>query len=158
MSDSVKQLEDALVELSEAWSRLSRRVTLDFKDSPSSVPPAQGNLLRLLNYMGPQRMSDIAGFLEISLGGCTAMVDRAIDAGLVERYRDEEDRRVVWVQLTEKGNQTLDEMRRIRARIFAKYLHQLEPDEIQQLATLLSRAAGAVQPAAVQAELIVEKL
>jgi DNA-binding MarR family transcriptional regulator len=157
MTDQVQELEDALVQLDEAWSQLSRYIAADFKDS-FSIPIAQSHLLRLLDRLGPQRMSDIAAYLDVTLSGSTAMVDSAVEAGLVERSRDEADRRVVWIQLTDAGIQTLQQMRRVRAGIFAKYLSRLEPEEIQQMAALLGRAARAARPENAQANLAVEVL
>ncbi len=104
----------------------------------------QMGLLRLLDGLGAQRMSDIATRLGLTQSGCTALVDRAIQSELVERYRDPADRRVVWVALTPHGNQTLDELRRIRSRFMAKYLSHLDQAELNLLATLLGRAAAAI--------------
>ena len=145
MTDPVQQLEDALVQLDEAWSQLSRHIASDFRDA-FSIPAGQSHLLILLDRLGPQRMSDIAALLNLTLSGCTALVDGAVESGLVERMRNDSDRRVVWIQLTEQGAQTLSQMRRVRASILAKYLSKLEPEEIQQMAALLGRAAQAAQP------------
>ena len=139
-----KEIEDALVRLDEAWSHLFRQIAADVREYPFAIPPEQVNLLRLLDRWGAQRMSDVAARLHISQGGCTTFIDRAVQAGLVKRERAEGDRRVVWVSLSEAGDRTLAEIRRVRARILARYLGQLKPGEIQTLAMLLSRAAEVV--------------
>lgn len=133
-----------LVRLDEAWGQLFRRVAVDLKECTSAIPIMQMGLLRLLDGLGAQRMSDIATRLDLTQSGCTALVDRAIQSELVERYRDPADRRVVWVALTPHGNQTLDELRRIRSRFMAKYLSHLDQTELNLLATLLGRAADAI--------------
>jgi MarR family transcriptional regulator, organic hydroperoxide resistance regulator len=150
MTDQAHELEDALVKLGEAWTQLSRHIASDFRDS-CSIPAAQSHLLYFLGAFGPQRMSDIAAYMDVTLSGCTAIVDSAVAAGFVERSRDEADRRVVWIQLTEAGTQMLQQVRRLRAGILAKYLNRLEPEEIQQMARLLGRAADAARPEAPQA-------
>ena len=60
-------------------------------------------LLALDANGGRAIMSDLASLTQQSAGTLTGIVDRLIAAGLVERERDEEDRRVVWVTLTEAG-------------------------------------------------------
>ncbi len=135
-----QEIEDALVRLDEAWSQLFRRIASDIKEYPFTLPPAQINLLRRLDQRGPMRMSDLAEGLDLTQSGCTAMVDRALQINLVERYRDPNDRRVVRVTLTRKGVQMLGEIRRVRAKILANYLSRLDPAEIQTLATLVGRA------------------
>jgi len=78
------------------------------------------------------------------MSACTALVDRAVQADLVERKRDPNDRRVVIVAVSQAGEQILVQIRRTRAQILARYLARLEPDEIEMLANSLSRAAEAV--------------
>lgn len=134
-------LEQVLVRLDEAWAQLYRRITAEIKEYPFALPIAQVNLLRLLDRLGTQRMSDLASHLDVTQSGCTALVDRAIEAGLVERYRDESDRRVVRVRLSADGEEALTELRRIRARYLAKYMRNLDVEDLELLATLLSRAA-----------------
>lgn len=138
--ERTEKLEQVLVRLDETWAQLIRRVAAEVKEYPYAIPIAQVNLLRLLDRLGEQRMSDLAAHLDVTQSGCTALVDRAIEAGLVERYRDEKDRRVVWVRLSAAGNAALSELRRIRARYLARYLRHLDVEELAQLTNLLSRA------------------
>ena len=92
-----EEIRAALIRLDEAWSRLSRQISADLKGSPRPIPLNQAHLLRLLDRKGDLSMSDLANLLGITLSGCTAVVDRAVEAGWVERKRDLNDRRVVLV-------------------------------------------------------------
>lgn len=139
-----EQIQAALIRLDEAWSRLSRQILADIKEYPLSIPRSQVYLLRLLDRRGPISMSEMANSLGISLSGCTALVDRAVEAGWVERRRDPNDRRVVLVGVSPAGEQALTQIRQTRARILARYLTRLEADEIETLANLLDRAAEAI--------------
>jgi len=138
------ELEEVLVRLDEAWGSLFRRVAAEIKEYPYAIPLAQVNLLRLIDRLGAQRMSKLAEHLDVTQSGCTALVDRAIQGGLVERYRDSEDRRVVWVGLTAEGEAALAELRRIRARYLAKHLSHLDVAELDLLVTLLGRTTEAI--------------
>lgn len=138
-----ERIQAALIHLDESWSRLTRQISADIKEYPLSIPLSQVYLLRLLDRRGALTMTALANSLGITLSGCTAVVDRAVEAGWVERKQDPNDRRVVLVGVSPAGEQALDEVRQTRARIFARYLTRLEPDEIETLSNLLSRVAEA---------------
>ena len=48
-------------------------------------------------------MSEVAGKLEITVGTLTTAINRLVKKGYVERERKEEDRRIVRIRLTKKG-------------------------------------------------------
>ncbi len=54
------------------------------------------------------RMSEIAGQLHITMGTLTVMINNLVKKGFVERYKSEEDRRIVKVGLTKGGKQIYD--------------------------------------------------
>jgi DNA-binding MarR family transcriptional regulator len=146
-----ERIQAALIRLDEAWSRLSRQISADVKEYPQCVPQSQVYLLRLLDRRGDLSMSEMANSLGITLSGCTALVDRAVQAGWVERKRNPHDRRVVLVGVSPEGERALDQIRQRRAGVFARYLTRLKPDEIETLANLLSRVAEAIaqEPSAI---------
>jgi DNA-binding MarR family transcriptional regulator len=139
-----EKIQAALIRLDEAWSRLSRQISADIKEYPHCVPRSQIHLLRLLDRRGASNMSELANSLGITLSGCTALVDRLVEAGWVERKRHPHDRRVVLVDVSLEGEQVLGQVRQTRARIFARYLARLAPAEIETLADLLGQVAEAV--------------
>ena len=141
-----EKIQAALIRLDEAWSRLSRQISADIKEYPLSIPRSQVYLLRLLDRRGAISMSEMANSLGITMSGSTALVDRAVEAGWVERQRDPNDRRVVLVGVSPAGEQTLTQIREARARILARYLTRLEVDEIVMLTNLLERTAEAIVP------------
>jgi DNA-binding MarR family transcriptional regulator len=57
-------------------------------------------LLRELFLGEPRTIGDLSKALELSNSTVTGIVDRLERAGLVERHRDEKDRRVVWIRPT----------------------------------------------------------
>jgi len=148
MQPQEEEIQAALIRLDEAWSRLSRQISADIKEYSLSIPRSQVYLLRLLDRRGAISMSDMANSLGITMSGCTALVDRAVEAGWVERRRDSNDRRVVLVGVSPAGEQRLAEIRETRAGILARYLTRLEVDEIAVLADLLERTAEAIVPEA----------
>lgn len=58
-----------------------------------------------LGYNGPGIMREIADTLGIPVSTATGVVDRMVEKDLVQRERSKEDRRLVKVDLTEKGRE-----------------------------------------------------
>jgi DNA-binding MarR family transcriptional regulator len=53
-------------------------------------------------------MGKVAERLDITVGTLTTAINRLVKKGYVERHRDEGDRRIVLIQLTEKGRVVFD--------------------------------------------------
>ena len=67
-------------------------------------------VLSLLRRDGEARMGELSDALGISKTGATSVMDRMYDRGLVERYEDSDDRRVVRCKLTEQGQREADQL------------------------------------------------
>lgn len=76
----------------------------------SGITPQQHQLmLGIAGFTGSGRanISEIAEFLQEKHNSVVGLVDRAVQSGLVQRTEHAEDRRVVVVSLTERGEQIL---------------------------------------------------
>jgi DNA-binding MarR family transcriptional regulator len=58
---------------------------------------------------GRLRMIDLASLLMVSKSGVTRLIDRLVAKGLVERYSPQDNRRIVYAEITDLGRSTLDE-------------------------------------------------
>ncbi len=67
-------------------------------------------LLYALLENGPSSISEISQRLKITQGVVSRMVERLVEKGIVERTRDKEDRRVVYVSLSKKGRDHAERM------------------------------------------------
>ena len=61
-----------------------------------------------IGVSSPLMMSELAGQLHVTMGTLTVMVNNLVKKGCVERYKSEEDRRIVKVGLTKEGRQVYD--------------------------------------------------
>jgi DNA-binding MarR family transcriptional regulator len=93
------------------------------------------HVLMLLADEGPQPMRALADTLDVSQASVTGIVDRMEQRGLVERQRDESDRRVIRVGLSEGGRQILNGMGAERRGHLAALLAELTDDELAGLLT-----------------------
>lgn len=93
--------------------------------------------LRLLAREGQLKVTDIASCLGVTLSAITGLINRLYKLGLVTRGQDDTDRRVVWITLTPKGQDLILELNEKRARMLAKLLQDLPPEDFQRLEALL---------------------
>jgi DNA-binding MarR family transcriptional regulator len=89
-------------------------------------------------------MSALAERTMLTRSGITRLVDGLVEAGLVERVRCPSDARVSYARLTDAGYDKLREAGCSHVRsIHRVFLEHFTPEEIDQLAELLSRLPGA---------------
>lgn len=84
-------------------------------------------VLMLLEGESYLSMSQLAEALDVALPSATGIVDRMEERGLVERRRDEQDRRVVQVRLTEVGRAAVDEGDVIRRQHLERVVSEMTP-------------------------------
>jgi DNA-binding MarR family transcriptional regulator len=112
------------------------------------VSMANLHVLSMLERHGEMAMSRVADALDISYSNATGIVDRMEERGLVARVRDEEDRRVVHVRLTDAGRTVLSDIEIFRDEAIGMVLDQLDDRQLASLAETLSDLGGAVTRAA----------
>lgn len=81
----------------------------------------------------PATVSEVAEYLGVSLSAVTSMADRLVKIGYISRKRSENDRRVVWLELTPEGKKVFDETWDSRRRILRGILGQLPTDDLINL-------------------------
>ena len=88
-------------------------------------------VLFALDTDGPLPMSRLAEAMDVSQASATGIVDRMEQRGLVERLRDDADRRVVRVALAEGGRRTIGVMASERRERLSQILEQLTEPELE---------------------------
>jgi DNA-binding MarR family transcriptional regulator len=131
------------VDAVQGWIDRRQRAVLAHLHS-CSQSPAQLHVMGVLHEVGPITVSHLATRLGISPPSTSAMVDRMVDGGLVERVRGEEDRRVVSVWLTPAGEAALAAAIGGRRGKLERVLGQLDPTELADTLRVLSRLELAI--------------
>jgi DNA-binding MarR family transcriptional regulator len=102
---------------------------------------SQYNVLRILRGEGqPMRTREIAERTITEVPGLTGLLDRLEHRGLVARKRYPEDRRVIFVSITEKGQQFLTEIEAPLMALHDQIVRHMTEDELTQLNALLEKA------------------
>ena len=139
--------QEAYLNLVRTHSMLSAGFARLFKAHGISEP--QYNVLRIVaggcggGGAGPT-MEEIGADMVARDPDVTRLVDRLEKAGLVERRRSEEDRRVVMVRITGKGRGLLARLREPAAALHRDQLGHLGARRLAQLSALLASARQGV--------------
>ncbi|MBF8378802.1 MarR family transcriptional regulator [Alicyclobacillus mali] len=99
----------------------------------------QAFVLRHLSVVPQAKSSDLARIAGLSPGAITQVCDELVRLGYVERVRSSEDRRVVYVILTDRGRSHLRELTRDRAVKIAHLLDKLGEEDARVFLELLER-------------------
>ncbi|MGY0022275.1 MarR family winged helix-turn-helix transcriptional regulator [Streptomyces sp. YJ-C3] len=127
-------LAEQLLRLTRRLQRIQRRQL-----EPVGITPAQSRLLRtLVHYETPPRMADLAQRLEVVPRAVTSVVDGLEAGDLVRRVPDPTNRRVIRIELTDKGRAALRELRSARRAAAEEILAPLDSQQRAQLTVLLN--------------------
>lgn len=101
----------------------------------SEFPPGFMHVLGWLKSKGggPVSMSDLANASFISKPNLTTMIDRLCTEGLVERSADVNDRRIVNVALTQKGDEFIQKHKEETMKFIESRLALLEDEDLNRL-------------------------
>lgn len=135
--DSVEQ--EAALNVIRTNDQLQIRFSRLFREH--GLTSSQYNILRILRGAGkPLPILEIAQRTITVVPGITGLIDRLEQAGFVVRNRCTEDRRVVFVVLTELGVKTVAELDQPVLDLHHKLFSHLSATELQTLNRLLERA------------------
>jgi DNA-binding MarR family transcriptional regulator len=102
------------------------------------------HVLRVIIESQPVSMGDIHNELHMANSTVTVIVDYLHEAGLVKRKRDTEDRRVVLLEITEKGRKIMESLLEKKQVFMKKALLDME-DSAEELAQLLEELLNKIE-------------
>ena len=135
---------------------IDRYVTLSFqvhKKAESLIKGQIGNeltndqhyILRYIHQAKECTSSELADAFEVNKSAITAIINRMADRGLIQRTRDENDRRVVYLTLTDEGNALYQDCQEKVRLLVESIITQFDETEIvnfmntyEKLASILS--------------------
>ncbi|MCL6516561.1 MarR family transcriptional regulator [Alicyclobacillus sp.] len=133
MSEHLRQMEELLARLQRVMSASKALM------NEHGLTGSQVFILRFLDHCEQAKASDIARFAGLSPGAVTQVCDDLVRMGLVERLRSNDDRRVVYIRITEEGRQRLEKVRFIRGRRILSILNKLGPEDTREFVRLIGR-------------------
>ena len=126
-------------ELRPILLRLSRELRKETE--PLGVTSRQVTLLWLIRRSPGLSLRELAAEEGISAPALSGHVDRLENAGLIERVRDEKDRRRVGLTLTEDGEGLLRRIRARRTNWLTDRLRGLDDDDVAAIEAAIAPLA-----------------
>jgi DNA-binding MarR family transcriptional regulator len=140
--DEARRLREAFVALIRNFKAPDRHHFGHGQKQPLN-PPDTETLLFVGNH--PDCMaSDVAQYIGVAPTTASSIIDRLVRRDLLSRDRTEENRRVVKLRLTQKGNRATQRIIYLQLTKCAALLITLQPEERQVFLKLISKMASKV--------------
>ena len=131
--------QEAAIQILRTNDQLQNRLGRFFRGY--GLTSSQYNVLRILRGEGkPLPSLEIAERMIQVVPAITGLIDRLEKQGLVERKRCEEDRRIVYVELTTKAGKLLEQLDSPLNALHKALLGHLTRTELIELSRLLEKA------------------
>lgn len=98
----------------------------------SDLTHDQHYILRYINRAESCTSTELADVFEVKKSAITAIISRLWEKGFIQRTRDENDRRVVYLTLTETGNEFFQKTEEKIQQLVEQFITRFEPTEIEQ--------------------------
>jgi len=125
----------------------TQRILKGSRENSSLLKLSRIKALYAFRDQDSSTMSALAENIGAKLPSMTMMIDNLAEEGLVERARDDKDRRKVIVRLTEKGQSVREEFLEQRKQIAQEMFSKLSKKDEQELMSLLARVCDILEKA-----------
>ncbi|MEK3799052.1 MarR family transcriptional regulator [Peribacillus sp. FSL H8-0477] len=132
--------KDQVTELIHRYTKVSfivnRMAESLIKDQLSdALTNGQFYMLRYIQEQGTCTSSNLAEAFFVNKSAITAIISRLKDKGLINRVRNEDDRRVVYLTLSEKGQKLFTETETRIHLLLENFITEFNEDEISAFIT-----------------------
>ncbi len=139
--EMVRILNDYLIQMAENLPLFEQNVdSRSLKDLTFQELHAIG----LVGRLGAPTMSELARRGRVTNGAMTAMVNKLVKKGYAKRSRNNSDRRVVHVELTERGRRANRHHYKFHEQINARIMAVLSESEQRQAIRLMRKIVHAL--------------
>lgn len=128
------QALDTFIKLTRAVNTVLERI--EAFDTLKQINATQFGVLETLYHLGELNQTTIGEKLLVSKSNVVAVLDKLQELGYLTRRRCTEDRRVIWVNLTDAGRALVEELLPGHVLAIQNSLQTLSLEEQQQLSRL----------------------
>lgn len=135
--DTYAALNDVLVNLFRDIMELEEQaiITQEYQDITNN----DMHVIEAIGVKEPKNMSTIAKQLSVTVGTLTIAMNSLVKKGYVIRERGKEDRRVVYISLSEKGLRAYCHHEEFHRQMIEAVLENLTEDETESLVKALAK-------------------
>ena len=145
MTSGARDKEEKLLKLEEVFQEVVRNISIRiFQHAEQVITHPQFFMLKKL-ALGPVTVSEVAEYLGVSLSAITSMADRLVKTGYVNRYRSQDDRRLVRLELTPAGSEALAAAINKRREVMHGTLGRLPEGDLAALHSIYTKLLGLIK-------------
>ena len=121
--------------------RSSKAIEEQIKNDISSygMRTSDFTVLEALYHKGRQTIRQISDAVLIKTGSMTYVIDKLETKGLLERSNCKEDRRVIYIQITDQGKKLMDEIFPKHQKVIETIFKDISDEEKQTVMDILKR-------------------
>lgn len=133
--DHYETLNEVLVKLFRDIMDIEQKaiITPEYKDITNN----DMHVIEAIGIEAPKNMSSIARELSVTVGTLTIAMNSLVKKGYVERTRGQEDRRVVYISLSERGRGAFEHHAQFHKEMIDSVTSELTKEELETLITAL---------------------
>ncbi len=127
------EIINQIIELQRKVDRARRQYELDvWMSLPLTI--AQLKSLFFISNQGSTNLATLAAALGVTSTNTTGIIDRLVKQGLVSRTENPENRRMLLLRATDKGEELVAKLRERRKGYMSEVLQRMSVDELATLA------------------------
>lgn len=124
-------IDQAVAQINALAAHRRRAICAQPRRRQVSMP--QLYILMTLQERGAMTVSELAHLLSVSAPSASSILDRMEEHGLIERVRDDVDRRVVHVGITEPGSCLMEEVMGLKREQMQRLLDSMTDRELEHV-------------------------
>lgn len=125
-----------------AYFEVTKRLNGQIRDMiQEDVTMEQFQILKYIASRGRCTSTELADTFGVGKSSITAMTTRMVDKGVLQRTRDEEDRRVVYLTMTEQGEHNYAIVQEQIMSTVSKYLVHFSAEEVEGVISAFEKLA-----------------
>ena len=125
-----------------AYFEVTKRLNGQIGDMiQEDVTMEQFQILKYIASRGRCTSTELADTFGVGKSSITAMTTRMVDKGVLQRTRDEEDRRVVYLTMTEQGERNYAIVQEQIMSTVSKYLVHFSAEEVEGVISAFEKLA-----------------
>ena len=108
------------------------------------IPENYVFLLFMIYRKGKVKTIELSSYFSITPGAATAIADKLEKLELINRNRDLKDRRIIHIELTEKGLKYVEQRKQEHIALFQTILQDYSEEELEAAVQILSKLSGSI--------------
>ncbi len=125
-----------------SFSVQKKAETLIKEEISEDLTSDQHFVLRYIHSKEECTSTELADVFHVKKSSVTAIINRLVNRGLIERRRDTDDRRIVYLSLSESGEELFELSQEKVHKLVASFIQKFDEEEIMQFMSTYEKLDG----------------